>query len=1364
MADALLSASLNVLFDRLASPELINFIRRRNLSDELLDELKRKLVVVLNVLDDAEVKQFSNPNVKNWLVHVKDAVYDAEDLLDEIATDALRCKMEAADSQIGGGTHKAWKWNKFSACVKAPTAIQSMESKVRGMIALLEKIALEKVGFVLAEGGVEKLSPRPRSPISTSLEDESIVLGRDEIQKEMVKWLLSDNTTGEKMEVMSIVGMGGSGKTTLARLLYNDEGVKEHFDLKAWVCVSTEFLLIKVTKTILEEIGSKTDSDNLNKLQLELKDQLSNKKFLLVLDDVWNLKPRDEGYMELSDLEGWNSLRTPLLAAAQGSKIVVTSRDQSVATTMRAVHTHRLGELSPQHCWRLFEKLAFQDRDSNAFVELEPIGRQIVDKCQGLPLAVKALGRLLRSKVEKREWEDVFDSEIWHLPSGPEILPSLRLSYHHLSLPLKHCFAYCSIFPRNHEFDKEKLILLWMAEGLLHPQQGDKRRMEEIGESYFDELLAKSFFQKSIKKNSYFVMHDLIHALAQHVSEVFCAQEGDDDRVPKVSEKTRHFLYFKSDYDRMVTFKKFEAITKAKSLRTFLEVKPSQYKPWYILSKRVLQDILPKMRCLRVLSLRGYNITDLPKSIGNLKHLRYLDLSFTMIQKLPESVCYLCNLQTMILRRCSCLNELPSRMGKLINLRYLDIFGCDSLIEMSTYGIGRLKSLQRLTYFIVGQKNGLRIGELRELSKIRGTLQISKVNNVVSVNDALQANIKDKSYLDELILNWESGWVTNGRITQHDATTDDILNSLQPHPNLKQLSITNYPGARFPNWLGDSSVLNLLSLELRGCGNCSTLPPLGQLTHLKYLQISGMNEVECVGSEFHGNASFQSLETLSFEDMLNWEKWLCCGEFPCLQKLSIQECPKLTGKLPEQLPSLEELVIVECPQLLMASLTVPAIRELRMVDFALQTSEIKISDVSQWRQLPVAPHRLSIIKCDSMESLLEEEILQTNIHYLEIYYCCFSRSLNKVGLPATLKSLSISNCTKVDLLLPELFRCHLPVLERLSIDGGVIDDSFSLSFSLGIFPKLTDFTIDDLEGLEKLSISMSEGDPTSLCSLHLWNCPNLETIELLALNLKSCWISSCSKLRSLAHTHSYIQELGLWDCPELLFQREGLPSNLRQLQFQSCNKLTPQVEWGLQRLTSLTFLGMKGGCEDMELFPKECLLPSSLTNLSIWNLPNLKSFDSRGLQRLTSLLELKIINCPELQLQSLTEVGLQHLTSLKRLHISECPKLQYLTKQRLQDSSSLPHLISLKQFQIEDCPMLQSLTEEGLQHLTSLKALEIRSCRKLKYLTKERLPDSLSYLHVNGCPLLEKRCQFEKGEEWRYIAHIPEIVIDRVLF
>ncbi|RVW19030.1 putative disease resistance RPP13-like protein 1 [Vitis vinifera] len=456
------------------------------------------------------VKQFSNPNVKEWLVHVKGAVYDAEDLLDEIATDALRCKMEAADSQTGG-TLKAWKWNKFSASVKTPFAIKSMESRVRGMIDLLEKIALEKVGLGLAEGGGEKRSPRPRSPISTSLEDDSIVVGRDEIQKEMVEWLLSDNTTGDKMGVMSIVGMGGSGKTTLARRLYNDEEVKKHFDLQAWVCVSTEFLLIKLTKTILEEIRSPpTSADNLNLLQLQLKEQLSNRNFCLFLMNVWNLNPRDEGYMELSDREGWERLRTPLLAAAEGSKIVVTSP-------------------------------CIGDRDPNAFLELERIGRQIVDKCQGLPLAVKALGCLLYSKDEKMEWDDVLRSEIWHPQRGSEILPSLILSYHHLSLPLKHCFAYCSIFPRT-PIQQREADFIMDGRRSFTSTTNEGRRMEEIGESYFDELLAKSFFQKSIgRKGSCFVMHDLIHELAQHVSGDFCARVEDDDKLPKVSEKAHHF-------------------------------------------------------------------------------------------------------------------------------------------------------------------------------------------------------------------------------------------------------------------------------------------------------------------------------------------------------------------------------------------------------------------------------------------------------------------------------------------------------------------------------------------------------------------------------------------------------------------------------------------------------------------------------------------------------------------------------------------------------------------------------------------------------------------------------------------------------
>ncbi|KAL6320906.1 hypothetical protein AAG906_010715 [Vitis piasezkii] len=1263
MADAVLSASLQVLFDRLASPELMNFIRGQKLSHELLNKLKRKLLVVHKALNDAEMKQFSDPLVKDWLVQVKDAVYHAEDLLDEIATEALRCEIEAADSQPGGIYQV---WNKFSTRVKAPFSNQSMEPRVKDMIAKLEDIAEEKEKLGLKEGNGEKLSPRLPS---SSLVDESFVYGRDEIKEEMVKWLLSNKETAtgnNVIDVMSIVGMGGSGKTTLAQLLYNHDRVKEHFHLKAWVCVSTEFLLIGVTKSILEAIGCRPTSDHsLDLLQRQLKDNLGNKKFLLVLDDVWDV--------ESLDWESWDRLRTPLHAAAQGSKIVVTSRSETVAKVMRAIYTHQLGTLSPEDSWSLFTKLAFPSRE-------------IVKKCRGLPLAVKALGSLLYSKPERREWEDILNSKTWHSQTDHEILPSLRLSYQHLSLPVKRCFAYCSIFPKDYEFHKEKLILLWMAEGLLHSRQSN-RRMEEVGDSYFNELLAKSFFQKCIREEeSCFVMHDLIHDLAQHISQEFYIRL-EDCKVQKISDKARHFLHFKSDYNREVVFENLEPVGEAKHLRTVLfEVKALLVQAFYRLSTRVLQNILPKFKSLRVLSLCGYRITDVPDSIHNLKQLCYLDLSATMIERLPESICCLCNLQTMMLSKCFRLLELPSKMGKLINLRYLDISGSNSLKEMPN-DIDQLKSLQKLPNFTVGKESGFRFGELWKLSEIRGRLEISKWRMWW-----------DKKYLDELSLNWSWGLVM--MLYKMTFSTD---------------------------WLGDGSFSNLVSLQLSNCGNCSTLPPLGQLPCLEHIKISEMGGVVRVGSEFYGNSSsslhpsFPSLQTLSFEDMYNWEKWLCCGEFPRLQELSIRLCPKLTGELPMHLSSLQELNLKDCPQLLVPTLNVPAARELQLK---------RQTYVSQLKQLPLVPHYLYIRKCDSVESLLEEEILQTNMYSLEICDCSFYRSPNKVGLPTTLKSLSISYCTKLDLLLHELFRCHHPVLENLSINGGTCD-SLLLSFSiLDIFPRLTDFEINRLEGLEELCISISEGDPTSLRRLRIERCPNLVYIQLPALDSMSHEIHSCSKLKLLAHTHSSLQKLRLRDCPELLLHREGLSSNLRELEIQGCNQLTSQVDWDLQRLTSLTHFRIYGGCEGVELFPKECLLPSSLTYLSIRSLPNLKSLDNKGLQQLTSLLHLEIWDCPELQFST---------------------------------GSVLQRLISLKGLRIGSCGRLQSLTEAGIHHLTTLETLGLYWCPKLQYLTKRdcQTPLLSVCLRVSST---RTTTPIREREEWRYISHIRKIVIDEVLF
>ncbi|KAB1211944.1 putative disease resistance RPP13-like protein 1 [Morella rubra] len=268
--------------------------------------------------------------------------------------------------------------------------------------------------------------------------------------------------------------MGGLGKTTLAQLVYDDNRVEEHFGLKAWVCISNDFDVLKITKTISERVGLSThgDSKDLDLLQVALKQKLMEKKFLIVLDDIWN-----ENY------DAWEILCKPFRNGPQGSRIIATTRGLHVASVMRSTITYPLKKLPEEDCWSLFAKHAFRDNDLGVHPELEAIGREIVKKCNGLPLAAKAIGSLLWSKLDINEWDKILKSELWDLQT--DVIPALRLSYQYLPSHLKQCFAYCSIFPQDYKFRKEELILLWMAEGFF---QQDK----QVGDEYFRHLVARS--------------------------------------------------------------------------------------------------------------------------------------------------------------------------------------------------------------------------------------------------------------------------------------------------------------------------------------------------------------------------------------------------------------------------------------------------------------------------------------------------------------------------------------------------------------------------------------------------------------------------------------------------------------------------------------------------------------------------------------------------------------------------------------------------------------------------------------------------------------------------------------------------------
>ncbi|KAG7947485.1 hypothetical protein I3843_14G097400 [Carya illinoinensis] len=1032
---ALLSAFLQVLIDRMASREFGDFLRGRKLNDGLLDKFKTILLSVEVVLEDAEDKQVTNPSVRKWLDELKHAVYDAEDVLDEIATKALQSKLNA---EFGSTA------SKVRNCIKTSIFFSKIEVRIKEVLGRLENLASQQNVMGLVQAGTVRRISSERLP-TTSLVEDSDICGRNDDKDEMIDKLLPDDASDNKIGVIAIVGMGGMGKTTLAQLVYNDNRVQKHFDLVAWVCVSEEFDMFKVTKTILEA------------------ERLMGKKFLLVLDDVWNKNYTD-----------WEILSKPFKSGVQGSRIIITTRDVDVASAMRAFTTHHLKKLQEEDCWSLFARHAFHDANSYMHSDFEELGRKIVEKCEGLPLAIKTIGALLRSKVDVSEWDKVLNSEIWSLSDEEiQILPALRLSYKHLPSYIKRCFAYCSIFPKDYCFNKNELILLWMAEGLLH--ETENKTMEEIGGDYFVTLVSRSLFQKSSEDEFNFVMHDLINDLAKFVYGEFTFRL-EVDSSDQIVNKTRHVSYVRTDYEN---FKKFEPLQEATQLRTFLVLKSST--PCLYTTKKLLRDgLLPMFSCLRVLSLSNYwKLCELPESIGKITPLRYLEISRTVLGRLPDSLCKLYNLQTLKLSSCTHLRTLPRDMQKLVNLRHLDFTGTP-IIETLIH-VGKLKCLQTLTTFVVSKRTGCSITELGKLANLRGALSILGLENVESFTDAHGACLQNKKYLEELALNW------NGSSAEISESQRDVLNGLQPYRNLKSLTINYYMGGSFPNWVGNHSFSNVTSTNLGYCKYCCSLPALGQLASLQNLSIVGFDGIVAVVEEFYGSGSsyikpFGALKVIKFEQMLNWEKWISFdaenegGAF------------HLAEQHQHDLVALLSLIIEECPNFV----SFP-----RGGLHATNLGFLEMSSCESLRSLPDKMHmllpsltRFHIIRCTNIEMLPEGWSLQNHASLRDLIIRGGSEDVvsfpEKGLLPTNLIDLEISKFPNLTLFDKKVFE-NLTSLETLMIsdcqklermpEEGLQHLTFLNGLVIQCYPKLEGMLEEGLQHLTSLSI------------LYIYECP-----------------------------------------------------------------------------------------------------------------------------------------------------------------------------------------------------------------------------------------------------------------------------------
>ncbi|XP_015059061.1 putative disease resistance RPP13-like protein 1 [Solanum pennellii] len=1339
---AFLSSALNVLFDRLApNGDLLNMLRKHTDDVELFEKLGDILLGLQIVLSDAENKKASNQFVSQWLHKLQTDVGAAENLIEQVNYEALRLKVETSNQQVSD----------LNLCLSDDFFL-NIKKKLENTTKKLE--VLEKqIGRLGLKEHFVLTKQETRTP-STSLVDDSAIFGRKNEIENLVGRLLSMDTKGKNLSVIPIVGMGGLGKTTLAKAVYNDKRVQKHFGLTAWFCVSEAYDAFRITKGLLQEIGS-TDlnaDDNLNQLQVKLKETLNGKRFLVVLDDVWN-----DNYPE------WDDLRNLFLQGNIGSKIIVTTRKESVALMMGSEAIY-MGILSSEDSWALFKRHSLEHKDPKEHPEFEEVGKQIADKCKGLPLALKALAGMLRSKSEVDEWRDILRSEIWELPSCSNgILPALMLSYNDLPAHLKQCFAYCAIYPKDYQFRKDQVIHLWIANGLVHQFHS--------GNQYFIELRSRSLFEMASEPSERdveeFLMHDLVNDLAQIASSNLCIRL-EDNKGSRMLEQCRHMSYSIGGDGE---FEKLKSLFKSEQLRTLLPIGIQFH--YSKLSKRVLLDILPTLRSLRVLSLSHYNIKELTNDLFiKLKLLRFLDLSCTWITKLPDSICGLYNLETLLLSSCGYLKELPRQMDKLINLRHLDISNTRRL-KMPLH-LSRLKSLQVLVgaKFLLG---GWRTEYFGEAQNLYGSLSVVKLENVVDRREAVKAKMREKNHVDKLSLKWSESISADNSQTERD-----ILDELRPHKNIKEAVISGYRGTNFPNWVADPSFVKLVNLSLRNCKNCYSLPALGQLPCLKFLSVKGMHGIRVVTEEFYGILSskkpFNCLEKLEFEDMPEWKQWhtLGIGEFPTLENLLIKNCPELSLEMPIQFSSLKRFRVVGCPVVFDdAQLFRSQLEAMKQIE-ALYISGCNSVTSFPFSILPTTLKRIEISGCPTLK--LEAPVDEMFVEYLSVYDCDCVDDISPEFLP-TARHLIIWDCHNVTrFLIPS-------ATETLTIQN--CENVEKLSVACGGAAQMTSLNILECKKLKCLPERMQELLP-SLKGLNLSDCPEIE--GELPFNLQKLYIRNCKKLVNGRKEWNLQRLIELWiyhDGSDEDIEHWELPSSIQRLTIYNLKTLSRQH---LKSLTSLQYLlvhlqppkiqshGQLSSFSHLtslqtlqirNLPLAESALPSSLSHLTISHFPNLQSLVEsalpsslshltishfRNLQSLaesalpSSLSHLTISHCPNLQ--SIAESALP--SSLSHLTISHCPNLQSIAESAL--PSSLSHLT------ISHCPNLQSIAESALP--SSLSQLTISHCPNLQSLAESALPSSLSKLWISECPLLKPLLEFHKGGYWPQIAHIPTIKID----
>uniref|UniRef100_A0A0D9ZJR2 Uncharacterized protein n=1 Tax=Oryza glumipatula TaxID=40148 RepID=A0A0D9ZJR2_9ORYZ len=877
---------------------------------ERLERALPQVQVVFDAIDMERIRDQSE-GLDAWLWQLRDAVEEAEDVLDEVEYYKLEKKVKTGGNKVSSSLYKCKRVvvQQFNSTFRAGTF-----KRLLGAIRKLDEVVVGVERFVLLVDRLDSCTSRhichqevsnPRETNSFSVDE--IVIGRDTEKDQIVEWLIEQDNVHDHdvcaVNAFSIVGIGGMGKTTLAQAVYNDQRVKQCFDQAMWICVSNDFDVPALTKKIIQEITREgTNVTNFNALQEIVRENLKSKKFLLVFDDVWNDERRPD----------WEKLVAPLKFGQKGSKILLTTRMESVADIVERVlggrtKSLRLEGLHEKDLLAIFNRHAFFEVNPDDYFNLQEIGKKITRKLSGCPLAAKIMGGLLNNSLDSIYWNRMLRENISNIEHNSEgIMKILRLNYHHLAPHLQACFRYCGMFREDYWFRKDELINFWMGSGLIQLSANENQRPEDIGEFYLGILTKKSFFELRLNKSTNLYEGYDLHEVNVPPKCGFIASEIMD-------LKDLRYLYIHClenvNADEATLDKLGE---KENLIMLSLTWKNSQQES--DTEERVLNNLQPHMN-LTKLKIKGYNGSRSPCWLGNT----------TII-----------NLTYLYISNCSYWQHLPP-LGELPSLKYLYLIRLISVkrIDSSFYGCERPFGFPSLEYLFIE-----RLPALEEWVEMEGEHLFPRLKAIAVMGCKELRNIPA---LPSTVTYLEMDDV--GLTTLHEPYRPNGTSETQK-PSLSRLKICHCPYLKTLEQL--NQFLSLEEIRIEHCKNLVQLPMdhLEMLPLLKCMSVEGCPMLMIPRATIRLPSSMRKLYVGSCGG--TYESWLVNSLFghTSLTTLTLYGCA--TPALPpvevcKSLIALSCLEIIRCHEL----------ADLNGMEELTSLRELKVIGCNKLEELPV---------------------------------------------------------------------------------------------------------------------------------------------------------------------------------------------------------------------------------------------------------------------------------------------------------------------------------------------------------------------------------------------------------------------------